>query len=195
MSFKVGITGDIASGKSTVTDYLRNKGYTVVDADEISRSMTKDRSPVLDVIERQFPGVVCKGKLNRRKLGKIVFSDIHKRKELNAILHPLIREEISRQLTDGGDIVFLDAPLLFEGGYDDEMDVIIYITLDEDIQLKRLMNRDGITHQEARDRMRSFDMAKEEKMRRSHVIDNSTSREELLDQIDSFLLAHGIGKK
>ncbi|HHX03152.1 MAG TPA: dephospho-CoA kinase [Tissierellia bacterium] len=194
MIFKVGITGDIASGKSTVTSYLRKKGFTVIDADAISRSMTKDGSSVLREIEASFPGVVHDRKLDRKKLGRMVFSDPQKRKQLNAILHPLIRKEIRRQLDESGQIVFLDAPLLYEGGYEKEMDVVIYLALSKELQLERLMLRDGLSRQEALERMHSFDVPREEKMRKSYVIDNSGSFEDLLEKVDIFLDAFGLEK-
>ncbi len=187
MSFKAGITGDIASGKSTVTSYLRSKGFTVVDADAISHSLTGDGAPVLKVIDRQFPGVVRGGWLDRKMLAEIVFFDPEKRKQLNEILHPLIREEIERQLNVPERVVFLDAPLLFEAGYEEEMDVIIYLALEEELQMERLIKRDRLSRWEAQARIHSFDIPREEKMQKSYVIDNSGSMEELLEKVDEFL--------
>lgn len=189
MTFKVGITGDIASGKSTVSAYLKEKGYRLIDADAISRHLTRDHAPILPEIEAAFPGVTKEGKLLRSKLGAIVFSDPAQRERLNALLHPPIRKRIQEEMQEGGRVVFLDAPLLFEGGYDALMDIVLYLAIDEETQLSRLQKRDGLTREEALARMRAFDIPREEKMVRSYVLDNRGTLEELLAQVDIFLTA------
>ena len=117
--YVIGITGGIACGKTNLTDALTSLGAAVIDADEVSRALTAPGGEALAPIRAAFgDGVFREGKLDRRALGGIVFSDPDKKKKLEDILHPMIRDRISFLLDKSEGIVFLSAPLLFECGYE-----------------------------------------------------------------------------
>ena len=140
----VGITGLIASGKSTLSSYLSSKGYKIVDADAISRDITKkDKIGYNKVVEKFGEDIILpNGELDRVKLSKIVFNDKNALKILNDTLHPLIFEEIDRQINylKDEEIVFLDAPLLFETNLNAKCNEIILVICDEDLQIIKTMN-------------------------------------------------------
>lgn len=190
---KIGLTGGIASGKSTVSDWLRAHHYPLIDADRIAREVVASGEPGLSAIVSAFgQNIVLKnGTLNRQALGKLIFSDEKKRRQLNEILHPLIRERIKskiKQFQDSGvRAVFLDIPLLFEGSLDQWTDKTIVVYVSKDNQLRRLMSRNHLTEQEALARIDS-QMSLEEKRRRAdEVIDNNGSVEETERQLQSIL--------
>ena len=170
---KIGLTGSIACGKSTVSSFLREKGYTVIDADAISHALTAPGGDALPAIRETFGDAVFDGEvLNRRALGSAVFTDKEKRAQLNAILHPMILERIYAALKahDAPDtLVFADVPLLYECAMEDRFDRIWVVAAEEDTQLTRLMVRDSLTEAEARARIRS-QMPLEEKCRRADAV-------------------------
>jgi len=170
---KIGLTGSIACGKSTVSSFLREIGYTVVDADAISHSLTAPGGGALSAIREAFGDGVFRGsELDRRALGSAVFSDREKRAQLNAILHPMILARIYDDLDrhDTPDtLVFADVPLLYECGMADRFDRIWVVSAQEDTQLERLMARDSLTREEALARIRS-QMPLEEKRRRADAV-------------------------
>ena len=130
---KIGLTGSIACGKSTVSAYLASLGCAIVDADAISRALTADGGAALPAVRQAFGDSVFRGKsLDRRALGQLVFSDSQKRDELNAILHPLILREITRQL-DAFDaperLVIGDIPLLYECGMQTLFDAVWVVSV------------------------------------------------------------------
>ena len=152
---RIGLTGSIACGKSTVAGYLRSLGYRVVDADAVSRELTAENGRALPKVREAFPDCFeADGTLNRKALGAVVFSDPEAKKRLENILHPLIFEEIDRQMAEVTDpLVFADIPLLFECGMERQFDEVWTVTLDPALQLKRLMERDHLTEAEARARI------------------------------------------
>ena len=146
---KIGLTGSIACGKSTVSQYLRQKGCFIVDADAISRALTADGGAALPEIRRAFGDDVFSGaSLDRAKLGQLVFADAQKRETLNAILHPMILSEIRRQLDRldaPGQIVVGDIPLLFECGMASMFDTVWVVRAARETQIQRLFERVGDT--------------------------------------------------
>ena len=146
---KIGLTGSIACGKSTVSQYLRQKGCFIVDADAISRALTADGGAALPEIRRAFGDDVFSGaSLDRAKLGQLVFADAQKRETLNAILHPMILSEIRRQLDRldaPGQIVVGDVPLLFECGMESMFDTVWVVRAARETQIQRLFERDGLS--------------------------------------------------
>jgi dephospho-CoA kinase len=186
----VGLTGGIASGKSFVSKKLRELGAVVIDADQVAREVVKPGMPAWASIIREFGRSVLNpdGSLDRKKLGKIVFADQEKLKKLNEITHPYIIREIKRLLanccrTGEHGIVVLDVPLLFEVGLDELVDEVWVVYVDPATQIRRLMERDGLSEQEAMQRI-SSQMPLEEKARRAHrVIDNRGTPEETVRQI------------
>lgn len=170
---KIGLTGSIACGKSTVSSYLRESGYTVIDADAISHALTAPGGDALPAIREAFGAAVFDGaELNRRALGSAVFGDPEKRAQLNAILHPMILERIYAGLDAHdapGTLVFADVPLLYECGMENRFERVWVVAAQEDTQISRLMTRDHLTREEALARIRS-QMPLEEKCRRADAI-------------------------
>jgi len=155
---KIGLTGSIACGKSTVSGYLRTLGYPVVDADAISRAMTAPGGQALPAIREAFGGGVFQadGTLDRRMLGSVVFSSPERRAQLNAILHPMILSEIRRQLhaqDAAGQTVFGDIPLLYECGMEADFDQVWVVSASRETQIARLHERDGLARDEAEKRI------------------------------------------
>lgn len=189
----LGLTGGIATGKSLVSDYFRSRGYPVIDADQVSRQVVEVGSAGLNQVADHFGSHILleTGELDRKKLGPLIFSDSEKRKELNAILHPIIRAEIFNRLDhlkqEGHDLIVLDLPLLFESGYEDHVDQVMVIHIDEDLQMERLMKRDELSREEALQRIQA-QMPLGEKMKRAHIlIDNSRSKDETYRQLETWL--------
>lgn len=186
----IGLTGGIASGKSFVSRKLRELGAVVIDADQVAREVVQPGKPAWASIIREFGRTVLNpdGSLDRKKLGRLVFSDQEKLKKLNEITHPYIIREIKRLLENcyrSGEhkIVVLDIPLLFEVGLDELVDEVWVVYVDAATQVERLMERDGLSEEEALQRI-SSQMPLEEKARRAHrVIDNRGTPEETVRQI------------
>lgn len=176
----IGLTGGIACGKSTVSDWLSSRpDCRIIDGDLLSRELTAPGGAALDPLRNCFGDeVFCTdGSLNRRRLGKLVFSDPEARGRLDDLMAPLLRKltlsRISQAREEGVDLCFLDFPLLFEKGYDSLCDTVWCITLPRSVQLKRLMARDHLSEEEALQRMNAV-LSTEEKAARSQVlIDNS----------------------
>lgn len=168
---KIGLTGSIACGKSTVSDYLRSLGYFVADADAVSRALTAPGGDALPAIREAFgDGVFDGAVLNRRALGDAVFSDEGKRALLNSILHPMIISTIDRELEQaGGEIAFADVPLLYECGMEGRFDRIWVVSAPQQTQIDRLMLRDGLSKKQALARIQS-QMPLEEKRRRADSV-------------------------
>ena len=155
----IGLTGSIASGKSTVSAMLREIGAAVVDADAIVHDLQRPGTPVLGAIVREFgPGVLRPdGSLDRQALGRIVFADAGRRRALEAIVHPAVRAEMRRQIEEhrraGRPAVVLDIPLLFESGWDRMVDEVWLVYVDGATQKARLMARSGLSPEEAEARI------------------------------------------
>lgn len=187
----LGITGNIASGKSTVSRELARLGAVVVDADQLSREVVESGSSVLKKMVKVFGAEILKhdGVLDRDKLGQMVFADVKVRAMLERIVHPEIaKKSIERlqelkQRTDIPLIVY-EAPLLFEVGAESRVDQVLVVKIDHDEQLKRLQVRDGLSKVAAQQRM-AAQMPQQEKLTRADfVVDNSGSIEETLKQVD-----------
>lgn len=184
----VGITGLIASGKSTLSSYLKYQGYKIVDADAISRDITKkDRIGYAKVIEEFGRDILSSnGEIDRAKLSNIVFNDKNALKKLNDTLHPLIFQEIDRQLDLYKDekILFLDAPLLFEAKLDKKCDEIILVVCDEEVQISRIQKRDNKDYDSAK-KIIDSQIAKEFKIEKSdYIIDNNCEIERFYFKVD-----------
>ena len=171
----VGITGGIASGKTTATDYLQSLGAMVLDADVESRAVTAPGGRALAAIRECFgDGVFCEdGTLDRRALGHVVFSDIAQRHALEAIIHPMVQHKMLSDINEAGrkgeKIVFLSVPLLYETGMDALCDETWVLSLDREMQLKRLMERDSIDYEAATRRVDS-QMSNEERTAQATVV-------------------------
>lgn len=154
---KIGLTGSIACGKSTVSAYLRELGYLVSDADAISRRLTAPGGEALPLLRDAFgDGIFDGDTLNRGRLGCLVFGDDQMRARLNAILHPLIIRALVAEL-EAGDapnaLVFGDIPLLYECGMAHIFDIIFVVSAPRQTQIARLLARDGLSREEAERRI------------------------------------------
>jgi dephospho-CoA kinase len=179
----VGLTGGIATGKSTVTEILRRLGCEIIDADVLAREVVAPGEPALARIAEAFGPNVLRpdGTLDRKALGAIVFADPDKRRRLEAITHPEIRARLERRLAelDGrgfrGLVVF-DAPVMIESGNYRNMDRLVVVLTDEGTQAARLVARDGMTREEAASRIASQMPVAEKAKLADYVIDNAGDR-------------------
>lgn len=197
----LGVTGNIGSGKSSVCRELARRGAPVVDADQLAREVVAPGSPVLEQLVNGFGEQILKtdGSLDREYLGDLVFSDPSARERLNAIVHPAIAAlstQRLQQLRDTVPLVIYEAPLLYEVGAEARVDKVLLVTIDPEVQLARLMERDGLDEQSARQRI-AAQMPQEQKISRAdYLVDNSASREETIAQIERLwpLLMVGLPK-
>ena len=188
----VGLTGGIATGKSSVARFLMEKGAVVIDADELSRVAVRPGSPALNKIVAEFGAgmLLPDGNLDRKRMRSAIFGNDEKRHLLEQIIHPEIKrlaeEGIAAAAADGQRIVFFVAPILIEAGITDRVDEIWVVTARPEIQLQRVMERDGISSSEARKIIDSqMPLAEKERYGRV-VIDNSGTPEQtrrLVDEI------------
>jgi len=179
---RVGLTGGIATGKSTVAVIFRHAGAKIIDADQIARNVVQKGLPAWQKIVAHFgPKVLMSnGQINRASLADVVFNDPIQKRHLNAIVHPYVHrkiEELMQQFikTEINGVVVLDVPLLYEVGMDKDLDKIIIVYVPEAVQLDRLMKRDGLSEQSARVRIQSQMPIEEKRQRADIVIDNSGS--------------------
>jgi len=185
----IGITGGIASGKSLVSQALLEKGYPVIDADVGARIVVEKGQPALQEICNAFGMQILlpNGELDRKRLGTLIFSDKRKRLQLNQIVHPYIREwmqsELERYRGQGEALVFLDIPLLFENNLEAMVDAVIVVDTRPSVQLERLMARNHLTREEAIKRIESGLSLAQKKARADFVIDNNSTRENTLSQL------------
>jgi dephospho-CoA kinase len=179
----VGLTGGIATGKSTVSDMFRQRGCVIIDADVLAREVVEPDEPAYREIVAEFGGGVVQadGALDRKRLGAIVFADPARRKRLEAITHPRIRDRFARHLQElieqGFEgIVIFDAPVMIESGNYRNMDRLVVVGTDEATQRDRLRGRDGIGADEAARKMASQMPVAEKAKLADHVIDNAGDR-------------------
>ncbi len=191
--YKIGLTGGIASGKSTVSTYLSKCGLPVVDADKIARKLAEQGGAIWKAYAERYgsKAINADGTLDRKKLGEIIFSSPKELEWVNSTTHPLIRaacfEEIADIEKNGSNIVILDIPLLFETGWQNYVDESWLVSIPKELQLHRIIQRDGLSIQEAEKRI-AAQMTLEEKSRLADkIIDNSGSLEALYSLVDSLL--------
>lgn len=194
----VGLTGGIASGKSTVSEMFRSLGATVIDADLLARDLVRPGQPALEEVARRFPGTVNPaGELDRAALAARIFSGPAERAALNAILHPRIQEEVqrlSKRLEQAGvTTVLYDAALLIENGLHHQMDGVVLVWVPPDVQLARLMARDGLGAAEAERRIRAQAPLEEKRAVATWMVDNTGSPERTRQQVIAIWRALGGG--
>lgn len=171
---RVGLTGGIGSGKSEVARIFESLGAFVIDTDLLAREAVAPNSDGLRAIARVWPGVVRGGGLDRGALGEIVFKDPAAREQLNAIVHPFVRQLATEreQHAKPGQIVVHMVPLLFETGYAGRCDASVVVIAPDDQRLARVMNRDGLSEVQVRARMAAQMDPQEAKSRASFFIEN-----------------------
>lgn len=190
----IGITGGIASGKSTVTKYLNGLGYEIIDFDRLSREVLTNRFVIKELTITFGDYIIENDKVNRSRLAKIIFSDRYARERLNEIMHPRIYMKATREIKKLNDekIVFLDIPLLFESKnsypkFYSQINETWVISTNENVQRTRLMLRDQITLEEAEGKIKSqLKLQLKEKLA-DVVIYNNGNLESLYKQIDGQL--------
>ena len=199
----VGLTGGIATGKSTVAQMFVERGALLVDADQIAREVVEPGSEVLAEIVRFFDQhyrvqlLTVNGELDRKALGELVFSNPQAKRELEDLIHPAIRAKIISRVQSYAEqfpnrLVIADIPLLFESKYDYMFAEVILVYVPRDMQLQRLMARDGLSREQAEQRLAAQMPIEEKRQLASVIIDN---RDDLLmtsQQVDNFLRSKGL---
>ena len=187
----LGVTGNIASGKSSVAKEFKKRGAVIVDADQLARDVVRRGSNTLNSLVATFGDAILQsdGSLDRERLGGLVFADAEARTKLNAIVHPAIASLAVERLEElqsknGIPLIVYEAPLLFEAKAENRVDKVLVVQIDEQEQLKRLMKRDGLPLTEAKKRM-DAQMSQDEKLRRADfIIDNSGAFEKTQEQVE-----------
>ncbi len=178
MTLVIGLTGSIGTGKSTVSKMFKELNIAVIDADLIAKEVVEVNKPAyLEIVKEFGEKVLYENKeLNRKALGNIVFNDEKSRKKLNSIVHPAIRQEMLKQkealMKQKPKAIVMDIPLIYESGLENYVDKILVVYVTEETQLKRLMERDESTKEEALSRMNS-QISIEEKAKRADAIINN----------------------
>ncbi|MCM0615760.1 dephospho-CoA kinase [Paenarthrobacter sp. MSM-2-10-13] len=186
---KIGLTGGIASGKSSVASRLRELGAILVDADLIAREVVEPGTPGLERVVGAFgPGILdANGRLDRPKLGSMVFQDPSQREVLNSIIHPLVREVAAAIVASAGpgDIVVQDIPLLVETGQGSNFHLVVVVDAPDDVRVQRMVEFRQMTTEDALARMASQATRAERNAAADVVLDNSGTREQLLAAVDA----------
>jgi dephospho-CoA kinase len=184
---RVGLTGGVASGKSTVAAMLADLGAVVIDADQLAREVVQPGTPGLAAVVEEFGNDVLAddGTLDRAALGAIVFADEEKRRRLEGILHPLIREqslEIEAEAPDDA-LVVHDIPLLAESGQADRFEAVIVVDVPEETQVERMTGQRGWTEEDARSRVAAQASREDRRAIARYVIDNTGTRDDLRERV------------
>ena len=193
MSLVIGLTGGIASGKSTVSGMFADMGIRVIDADIEARIAVGIGEKAYNDIISHFGTAILKenGEINRQKLGSIIFNNEEKRMLLNSIVHPAVRERMAqkRQLAQSANekAIVMDIPLLFESKLTSLVEMVILVYVNEDTQLQRLMKRNGFSEAEARSRIKSQMPLQDKVNLADAVIDNGGSLEQTKEQLVGIL--------
>lgn len=196
----VGLTGQTGAGKSIVSNLLVNRGYKVLDADLVARQVVMKGSKCLVDLALEFGIEILEsdGTLNRRKLGSIVFADKAKRKKLNQIIFPYIKEEIMDQLRElcnaGVPVIFLDAPTLFESGTNAYCDKVVSVMAPRELRKQRIIARDGLSELDADNRINSQLSDEYYTSHSDYIIDNSGDLSALRVGVLEMLDFLGIGR-
>ena len=192
----VGITGSIASGKTTVTNKLKCLGYTVIDADEIVSESKRKKTYIYKALIKEFGNDILdeNNNINDKILANMIFNDSNIRKKVNGIIHPYVYDTCKKQIYLSNEkVIFLSIPLLFEAGFDNLCDEIICIYTQEEIQIERLMKRNKITKEEAINRIAAQMPLSEKCQKSTYIIDNSKNLCYTIEQLTKIL--NEIGEK
>lgn len=192
----IGLTGGIATGKSTVSELLTAYGFKVVDADVASRKAVKRGSKGLAQIKEKFgqEAIDDNGEMNRKYVGELVFNNPEQRIELNKIVHPIVREimeEEKNHYLEQGYNVIMDIPLLFENDLQDTVDEVWVVYTSESIQIERLMERNDLSQEDAKARVYSQISIDKKSRMADHVIDNLGDKLELKQNLQQLLESEG----
>ncbi|MBP0990306.1 MAG: dephospho-CoA kinase [Oscillospiraceae bacterium] len=188
----VGLTGQTGAGKSTVCKILENNGYVIIDADKVSHEITDTNKNCLCDLVMKFSCIILNadGTLNRKKLASIVFSDKKNLNTLNKTILPYIIDEINRRLEQYGsssefNIAVLDAPTLFESGFDKQCDAVVSVIADKETRLARIIKRDGLSEKEALERINAQNDEEFYTSSSNYIIKNDVDPASLVSQVIS----------
>jgi dephospho-CoA kinase len=193
----IGLTGGIATGKSTVDAMLARRGANVIDADELAREAVQPGEPTLDRVAERFGQEVLRpdGRLDRERLGKLVFADADARHDLEAITHPrineLIRERVASALSGAAPLVVVDVPLLFEHAREGMYEGVLLVYAPVDVQLRRLHDRNHLDEAAARQRLAAQLPIDEKRARATWIIDNSGEESATQRAVDAWWERYG----
>lgn len=198
MTVVIGLTGSIASGKSTIANRIATYGIKIVDADKIARDVVKIGEPAYEKVVETFGHSILHSdqSIHRAKLGEIIFNDKNQRQALNAIVHPAVRKEMLHQrdlaVKSGEKAVVLDIPLLFESKLTHFVEQILVVSVEPTIQMERLMQRNTLTREEAESRIASQIPVQEKEALADAVISNNGTKEDSYEQLEAILKEWGI---
>jgi dephospho-CoA kinase len=184
----VGLTGGVGSGKSTVAEMMRELGAEVVDADQATHAVYEPGNPGFDAVVREFgEAYVDSGRIDRSRLGELVFRDDDARRRLNSIVHPLVRDWMAQRTAEaaerGAEVVVQDVPLLFENGLERLFSTVVLVYVPEEVQIERLVSGRGFTPERARAMIAAQMPIENKRGLAHHVINNSGTREETQAQV------------
>ena len=194
-SLVIGITGGTGCGKTTLLKLIAEQGGLILDCDAIYHELLVSDTAMLAAIEARFPGTVEAGKLNRKKLGGIVFADAQALLELNRITHAAVKQEVLRRLQTAPKLAAIDAIGLFEGGLAQLRDVTVAVTAPEEMRVRRLMQRDGISEEYARSRIRAQHKESWFRERCDYTLENNGKIDAFATKCLAFLNTLGIMKE
>ncbi|WP_027107706.1 dephospho-CoA kinase [Lacticigenium naphthae] len=201
MTFVLGLTGGISTGKSFVASLFASYGIPVIDADEIARRVVEPGTKGLESIVKHFGKdiLTCEGTLDRKKLGSIIFDSSTERNVLDDLLSLEIRrniiQEIEKKKRMGYDLIIADIPLLFEASYEKLVDKVMVVAIEENEQLQRLMNRDSLSEEEAKNRIKAQMNLSEKINRADFVIWNDRSKQETKEKLGQWMKDYGFLNK
>ena len=184
----IGLTGGAGSGKSTVAKMFRDLGATIVDADEASHAVYAPGTDGFDAVVREFgEGYVKDGRIDRSKLGALVFNDARARSRLNAIVHPRVRDWMAERTVEaaeaGAEVVMQDVPLLFENGLQALFSAVVLVHAPRDVQLERLTVQRGLSRERAESMLASQMPIDDKRVLADYVIDNSGAVDDTRRQV------------
>lgn len=190
MKLVIGVTGGIASGKSNVCNVIKELGYPVIDCDKITKELSEINKPIYNAILNNFGNdfLLEDDNLDKKKISKLVFSDSSKKMILDSITHPIIKDEVLRQLSlyESG-LVFVEIPLLYEAKFDSICDKVICVFLSKKKQVERLIEREGIDEDYALKKIHSQMDLYMKKSLADYVIDSKGSFEETKLQVENII--------
>lgn len=190
----LGITGGTGCGKTTLLQLIRQRGGLVLDCDEVYHQLLISDRALLEALHQRFPLAFPDDSFDRKKLGSIVFADAQALRDLNAITHSAVRQEVERRLEDAPPLAAIDAIGLFESGLNRLCDLTVAVTAPEEARVQRLVQRDGISPEYARSRIAAQPSAQWFAERCDAVLENNSTAEEFRKKSIAFLDSHGIIK-
>lgn len=187
MRYIIGLTGGIACGKSVVSDIFEKQGIPIIDTDIISRKVMKEGEDCYKELVASFPDAVENGTLSRFLLKNIVFNDKQKLAILNSITHKYIKEETIKEIEKQNGVAVIVVPLMFESGFDKLCDCVVCVSANKNERINRIISRDNISEELAENIIKSQLSDEERRTKSDYVIENNSSIEDLINQVNQVL--------